>query len=69
MKLFSTIKQNIIQETHRIQLNNGDIIHHIEFLDEKGKVIDSITRTEDGIDIYDPLLQEKIEQFLNEQQG
>jgi hypothetical protein len=69
MKLFSTIRQTIIQETHRIQLDNDEIIHHIEFLDKKEKVIDSITRTEDGIEIHDPLLQEQIEQFLEEQTG
>jgi hypothetical protein len=68
MKLLQKETVKVIQTTYTIQLEDGSVIHRIEFEDEKGKIIDSVTRSKGGeyLDTIDNAeLIEIIDEFLD----
>ena len=64
MKLVSTHVETITTERYQIQLTAGNIVTVTDYLDERGKVIDTVFRDEDGFDIDDPALLEYVIEFI-----
>ncbi len=67
MKLVSKTRQAVITETFEIELTAGNTVFVIDYLDENGKVIDTVFRDENGRDLSDdPGLFDAIIEFLEE---
>ena len=67
MKLISKICQTVTTETFEIELTAGNSVIMIDYLDDRGKVIDTVFRDEDGNDLSDdPGLFEAVMEFLEE---
>jgi hypothetical protein len=67
MKLVSKTRQAVITETFEIELTAGNTVFVKDYLDEKGKVIDTEFRDENGRDLSDdPGLFDAIIEFLEE---
>ena len=64
MKLISKIVRTT--ETFEIELTAGNSVIMIDYLDDRGKVIDTILQDERGVEIDDDDLVEAIEEFLEE---
>jgi len=68
MKLISKTSSAVITETFEIELTAGNTVFVIDYLDESGKVIDTVFRDEDGNDLSDdPGLYDAIIEFLESQ--
>jgi hypothetical protein len=65
MKLESHTSSTITTETYQILTENHGPVTYIEYLNDKGKVIDCNLRDEDGNDIIDPALLEEIQEFID----
>ena len=63
MKLISQQKEAVITETSIIELDSKLKVTVIDYFNEKGKIIDTVIRDENGFDIDDPILFENIEEF------
>ena len=66
MKLISKICQTVTTETFEIELTAGNSVIMIDYLDDRGKVIDTVLQDERGVEIDDADLIEAIEEFLEE---
>lgn len=64
MKLVSKHVETITTERYQVQLTAGNIVIVTDHLDERGKVIDTVFRDEDGFDIDDPALLESVIEFI-----
>ena len=64
MKLISKIVRTT--ETFEIELTAGNSVIMIDYLDDRGKVIDTVLQDERGVEIDDDDLVEAIEEFLEE---
>ena len=68
MKLISKTTSAVITETFEIELTAGNTVFVIDYLNESGKVIDTVFRDEDGNDLSDdPGLYDAILEFLESQ--
>jgi len=68
MKLISKTTSAVITETFEIELTAGNTVYVIDYLNESGKVIDTVFRDEDGNDLSDdPGLYDAILEFLESQ--
>jgi len=68
MKLISKTTSAVITETFEIELTAGNTVYVIDYLNESGKVIDTVFRDEDGNDLSDdPGLYDAILEFLEMQ--
>jgi len=68
MKLISKTTSAVITETFEIELTAGNTVFVIDYLNESGKVIDTVFRDEDGNDLSDdPGLYDAILEFLEMQ--
>lgn len=68
MELLKKEMLKVTQTTYTIQLEDGSVIHRIEFEDEDGKIIDSVTRSKDGeyLDTIDNAnMDEEIDTFID----
>ena len=66
MKLISKIYQTVTTETFEIELTAGNSVIMIDYLDDRGKVIDTVLQDERGVEINDDELEEAIVEFLEE---
>ena len=67
MKLISKTSNSVITETYEIELTAGNSVIVIDYLDDRGKVIDTILEDKSGNDLSDdPELFEDIMEFLIE---
>ena len=67
MNLISKTSSIVITETYEIELTAGNRVIVIDYLDDRGKVIDTVFRDEDGNDLSDdPGLFEAVMEFLEE---
>ena len=67
MKLISKTSSIVITETYEIELTTGSRVIVIDYLNDSGKVIDTVFRDEDGNDLSDcPGLFEAVMEFLEE---
>jgi hypothetical protein len=66
MKLISKICQTVTTETFEIELTAGNSVIMIDYLDDRGKVIDTVLQDERGVEINDDELEEAIVKFLEE---
>ena len=64
MKVVSKIVEAIVTETFVLENELGEKVTVIDYLDDRGKVIDTIVRDENGNDIDDPILYENVISFL-----
>ena len=67
MKLISKTSNSVITETYEIELTAGNSVIVIDYLDNRGKVIDTVLEDKRGNDLSDdPELFEDIMEFLIE---
>ena len=67
MKLVSKTVEAIVTETFVLENELGEKVTVIDYLDDRGKVIDTVFRDEDGNDLSDdPGLFEAVMEFLEE---
>ena len=65
MKLISKTSSMVITETYEIELTTGNTVIVIDYLDDRGKVIDTVLEDKSGNDLSDdPELFEDIMAFL-----
>ena len=65
MKLTSHTSAIVTTETYSITDETYGPLTYIEYLNDKGKVIDCTLRDEDGNDIDNPPLLEELQQFVD----
>ena len=67
MKLISKTSSMVITDTYEIELTAGNSVIVIDYLDDRGKVIDTLLEDKSGNDLSDdPELFEDIMEFLIE---
>jgi hypothetical protein len=66
MKLISQQKEAVITETSIIELDSKQKVIVIDYFNEKGKIIDTVIRDEDGFELDNPILFENITEFLED---
>ena len=67
MKLISKTSSMVITDTYEIELTAGNTVIVIDYLDDRGKVIDTRFQDEQGNDLSDdPGLFEAVMEFLEE---
>jgi hypothetical protein len=64
MELLKKEEVNVIENTYTIQ-DETSVFYYKEFLNSKGKVVDSFLRDKDGFEIDDPILLEEVEGFID----
>ena len=64
MKIVATTTEKQTIKTYKLSLGDR-LITYIEFINDKGKVIDCNLRDVDGEAIYEPMLLEQVEEFIN----
>lgn len=65
MKLISKTSSIVITDTYEIELSAGNSVIVIDYLDDRGNVIDTVFRDEQGNDLSDdPNLFEAVMEFL-----
>ena len=64
MELLKKEEVNVIENTYTLQ-DETSIFYYKEFLNSKGKVVDSFLRDKDGFEIDDPILLEEVEEFID----
>jgi len=64
MKLISKTSSIVITDTYEIELTAGNKVIVIDYLDDRGKVIDTVLQDERGVEINDDELEEAIVEFL-----
>ena len=65
MKLISKTSSIVITVTYEIELSAGNSVIVIDYLDDRGNVIDTVFRDEQGNDLSDdPNLFEAVMEFL-----
>ena len=69
MDLLQRTESTVTEVTYTLQHPTEGVIHYKEWRDERGKVIDSVTRSKNGFEINDPVLVEQIWQFVDEHES
>ncbi len=64
MKLISKTSSYVSTDTYEIELTAGNKVIVIDYLDDRGKVIDTVLQDERGVEINDDELEEDIVEFL-----
>jgi hypothetical protein len=64
MELLKKEEVNVIENTYTLQ-DETSVFYYKEFLNSKGKVVDSFLRDKDGFEIDDPILLEEVEEFID----
>jgi hypothetical protein len=64
MELLKKEEVNVIENTYTIQ-DETSVFYYKEFINSKGKVVDSFLRDKDGFEIDDPILLEEVEEFID----
>jgi hypothetical protein len=64
MELLKKEEVNVIENTYTIQ-DETSVFYYKEFLNSKGKVVDSFLRDKDGFEIDDPILLEEVGEFID----
>ena len=64
MELVSKTVETVVTETFVLVNELGEKVIVIDYLDDRGRAIDTIIRDENGNDIDDPILYENIISFL-----
>ncbi len=64
MKLISKTSSYVSTDTYEIELTAGNKVIVIDYLDDRGKVIDTVLQDERGVEINDDELEEAIVEFL-----
>lgn len=65
MKILNKTVEKITTETYEIEYNGQKYVY-IDFVNEGGKAIDSVLRTEDGYAVEVPSLFEEIQEFVDD---
>ena len=66
MKLESHTTSTVTTETYVVNLLEGlGVVTYIEYLNDKGKVIDCNLRDEDENEMNDPILLEEVQEFID----
>ena len=68
--LLNITTEQVTKTVYTIQLDDGSTVFRIEMSDENGKVLDSITRSQDGYSLDEGdndsiLVNEEVDNFLN----
>ena len=68
--LLNITTEQVTKTVYTIQLEDGSTVFRIEMSDENGKVLDSITRSQDGYSLDEGdndsiLVNEEVDNFLN----
>ena len=69
MKIKNKVTESITTESYEVECDgtNGPMTFiYIDYLNEKGKVIDSVLRTVEGYDVDVPGLMEEIQEFIDQ---
>jgi len=73
MRLISKYTEDVTIDNYTIQLEDGRIVLVKEYVNDKGKVIDTDLRDEDGnpinIDDGGALILEQVQKFLDDTEG
>ena len=64
MELLRKEEVNVIENTYTLQ-DETSVFYYKEFINSKGKVVDSFLRDKDGFEIDDPILLEEVEEFVD----
>jgi hypothetical protein len=64
MELLKKEEVNVIENTYTIQ-DETSVFYYKEFINSKGKVVDSFLRDKDGFEIDNPILLEEVEEFID----
>ena len=64
MELLKKEEVNVIENTYTLQ-DETSVFYYKEFINSKGKVVDSFLRDKDGFEIDDPILLEEVEEFVD----
>ena len=64
MELLRKEEVNVIENTYTLQ-DETSVFYYKEFINSKGKVVDSFLRDKDGFEIDDPILLEEVEEFID----
>jgi hypothetical protein len=64
MELLKKEEVNVIENTYTLQ-DETSVFYYKEFLNSKGKVVDSFLRDKDGFEIDDPILLEEVGEFID----
>ena len=67
MELLKKEEVNVIENTYTLQ-DGTSVFYYKEFINSKGKVVDSFLRDKDGFEIDDPILLEEVEEFVDNNQ-
>lgn len=54
------------EDTYVLEHSKEGVIIYKEWLDDKGKVVDSVVRSKSGHDIEDPILIQEIWEFIDQ---
>ena len=66
LNLLQKQESTVTEVIYTLQDDTGSFFYK-EWLNESGKVIDSLMRDKDGYQIDDPALLEQVQEFLDEQ--
>jgi|688.fasta_scaffold175566_5 hypothetical protein len=64
MELLKKEEVNVIENTYTLQ-DKTSVFYYKEFINSKGKVVDSFLRDKDGFEIDDPSLLENVQEFID----
>ena len=64
MELLKKEEVNVIENTYTLQ-DETSVFYYKEFINSKGKVVDSFLRDKDGFEIDDPSLLENVQEFID----
>jgi len=67
MELLNKTESTVTEVTYTLQ-DDLSAFYYKEWLDDSGKVIDSILRDKDGYEIDDSILLEEVQQFIDNNQ-
>jgi len=67
MELLNKTESTVTEVTYTLQ-DDLSAFYYKEWLNDSGKVIDSILRDKDGYEIDDPILLEEVQQFIDNNQ-
>ena len=64
MELLRKEEVNVIENTYTLQ-DETSVFYYKEFINSKGKVVDSLLSDKDGFEIDDPSLLENVQEFID----
>lgn len=66
MQILERVESKVTEVTYTLQ-DNISAFYYKEWMNEKGKVIDSLLRDKDGNEIDDPILMEQVQELVDSQ--